>query len=87
MISKIMALLDNNGLIIKEGFNDDTIRSLSSGKIRNFFEEFADITSYENVTQHKSVFSHSASLSLGGAPMPCARLESKYRVNTRVNTG
>jgi hypothetical protein len=77
MVDKLIALLDNNGLLFNQGIDKDAITSLTPSKIRRFFEEVSEITTYENLPPHRSLFTHSASLSLGGERMPCVRLECR----------
>lgn len=76
-MEKLVALLDNNGLLFDQGINKDAITSLTPSRIRRFFGELSEITTYENLQPHRSLFTHSASLSLGGERMPCAMLECR----------
>ncbi|HXI84696.1 MAG TPA: hypothetical protein VNL17_11480 [Verrucomicrobiae bacterium] len=63
--------LENAGFLKKNQPNLQAISKVTRKQIRKLAEESAEITSAKDLSPEKSVFSHSASLSLGGGRYPC----------------
>jgi len=72
-----LALFENTGFIVNGKPNIRKIIDTPKSKLMHFCEEFAEITSYQALPPGHSIYSHSASLSLGGGPYPCASIECR----------
>lgn len=79
MSSLLFEQLDNSGFVRNGELNLSLIEHSSPIDIIDFAQESINITSAENFNKDNSVFSHSASLALGGGRSPCASLECRIK--------
>lgn len=75
----ILELLDNADLVRKGRVNIKKIRALSASQIRDFSLQSVMLTTAEEMQREKSLFSHSASVSLSGDRYPCMSLRCRLR--------
>lgn len=72
MSTSLLALLDNSGFIVNGKPNISKIKDTPKSKLMRFCEEFSELTSYKLLAPQNSIYSHSASISLGAGRYPCA---------------
>lgn len=65
------------GLLKKNNVDKRLIESMPARKIKDFIHEFKDATRLTHFERRKSIWSHSASLSLSGFSWPCANLNCR----------
>jgi len=71
--------LENAGFLKNNQPNLSAIAKATKTQIRRLAEESAEITSANNLPPDKSIFTHSASLSLGGGRFPCAFIDCRLQ--------
>ncbi len=75
----LFELLENAGFLKRAAINTGRIAGAKRSELVSIAEQSAELTSTSTVTNPDSVFSHTASLSLGGGPTPCASAECRIR--------
>ena len=75
----IFELLDNLNLTRGRIVNSRAVMKLSATQLDDLGHAAEEISRAEEMSPEESVFSHSATLSLGGAPEPCANLPCRLR--------
>lgn len=76
-MAHIIDLLENAGLLIDGKPNLNQVRSAKFTQLLDVANEAFDITAHTTVHSTPSLFSHTASLGLGGDRMPCSSLECR----------
>ncbi len=71
--------LENAGFLKGATINTARIAGAKRSELVSIAEQSAELTSTSSVTNPDSVFSHTASLSLGGGPTPCASAECRIK--------
>jgi len=77
MNSFLFEQIDNAGLIKHGEVNVDAIFRLTAIDIIEFAQQSAELTSAKDLPRETELFTHSASLSLGGSVWPCAEIECR----------
>ena len=77
METPLGTLFENSGLIVDGKPVLKRIRNLRLTQIADLCQQASDISSYETVRSTPSIYSHTASLPLGGNPYPCHSLECR----------
>ena len=84
MQASLIALFENSNIIQDGKLNINKIKKSTLSQLMDFCGQFSEITSYDNVKPETSIYSHSASVSLGGGRSPCryigCRLEKVYQL-------
>ncbi len=75
----LFELLQNAGFLKGSVINTGRIARAKRSELVSIAEQSADLTPTCSVTNLDSVFSHTASLSLGGGPTPCAAAECRMK--------
>jgi len=75
----LFELLENAGFLKGAAINTGRIAGAKRSELVSIAEQSAELTSTSSVTNPDSVFSHTASLSLGGGPTPCASAECRIK--------
>lgn len=85
MNSLLFEQIDNAGLIKQGKVDCDAVSKLTSIDIIDFAYESVESTSAEDLPRQTDLFTHSASLSLGGGPWPCGEVMCRLdKVNQLV---
>ncbi len=77
MTEYIITLLENYGFIKNGRMNNAQIEESTFSDLIGFCEEFSQITSYKNYNPETTIYTHSASLPLGGNRTPCSSLKCR----------
>lgn len=77
MSHPLFDLIEKSGFLRKDEVNLSLIERLSTAEIIDFAERSLEVTSVREHPGEKSIFSHSASLSLSGGRWPCSSLNCR----------
>ncbi len=72
-------VLEKAGLIKDRLPNTDEIGRLSTSRLQDIVDESVSVSTIEHIAPADSLFAHSASISLGGGPDPCAGIDCRLR--------
>jgi len=75
----LFELLENAGFLKGSAINTGRIARAKRSELVSIAEQSAELTPTSSVTNVDSIFSHTASLSLGGGPKPCAAAECRMK--------
>lgn len=76
-MSPLFEYLTNKGLLKGNKVNESVIAHLQRSAFPEIAEEATSLTSAQDVSRESSIFSHSASLSLGGGRFPCCSMSCR----------
>jgi len=76
----LFELLENAGLLKGTSINIDKIARAKRSELIDIAQQSAELTSTSSVANVGSIFSHTASLSLGGSPTPCRGQECRMKM-------
>jgi len=79
MNSLLFEQIDNSGLVKHGKVDREAISKLTVTDIIDFVQQSLDLTDTTDLQGDKELFTHSASLSLGGGPWPCFHFECRKR--------
>lgn len=79
MNSLLFEQIDNSGLVKQGKVNREAISRLTITDIIDFVKQSVELTDAADLQGEKELFTHSASLSLGGGSWPCAYVECRKR--------
>jgi len=79
MNSLLFEQIDNSGLVKQGKVNKEAISRLTKTNIIDFVQQSVDLTDATVLQGEKELFTHSASLSLGGGSWPCENVECRKR--------
>jgi hypothetical protein len=75
----LFELLGNAGFLKGSAINTGRIARAKRSELVSIAEQSAELTPTSSVTNVDSIFSHTASLSFGGGPTPCAAAECRMK--------
>jgi hypothetical protein len=75
----LIELLENSGFMHGETIESDRVAHAKRSELVDRAVQSAELTSASRVTSVDSIFSHTASLSLGGDPLPCMGMNCRLR--------
>jgi hypothetical protein len=78
-MNQLFEILSQNDLIKNNKVNDEKIKGMSTTQILDITEETLAVTSMESTKPDKSIFSHSASVSLAGGRFPCDAIDCRSK--------
>ena len=79
MNSLLFEQIDNSGLVKQGKVDSEAISRLTVTDIIDFVQQSVELTDAADLQGEKELFTHSASLSLGGGSWPCAYVECRKR--------
>lgn len=79
MNSLLFEQIDNSGLVKKGKVDSEAISRLTVSDIIDFVQQSVELTDATDLQGEKELFTHSASLSLGGSSWPCAYVKCRKR--------
>ncbi len=79
MNSLLFEQIDNSGLVKQGKVDSEAISRLTVTDIIDFVQQSVELTDAADLPGEKELFTHSASLSLGGGSWPCANVECRKR--------
>jgi hypothetical protein len=84
MQSNLFEFLENADLVVRDSVNENRIATLSGRELSDIGIEAANVSDPANVAQAHSVYSHSATLSLGGGTSQCAYIGCRINHISRL---
>jgi hypothetical protein len=81
-VEHLFGMLEYHDLLSKEGVRESTVKSLPKEKLFELAEAIVQVTQSDKRETSKTIFAHSASLSLGGGREGCSQLKCR---SSRVN--